>query len=163
MPQFWFEDALPQVFWLVIAFIVMYLAMSRLALPRVADVLEQRQDRIASDLDRAQALQEESGTVLNEYEAALAEARGQAQAILADHAATVAAEADKRGAEVAERLNQEANAAALRIAEAKEQTMTQVREVSAELARDAVLKLIGVSAAEEDMRRAVDDALREAR
>ncbi len=72
MPQFWLEDFLPQIFWLVVSFVILYLLMARIALPRIADVLEQRQNRIASDLDKAQELQADSEKTLADYEAQLA-------------------------------------------------------------------------------------------
>ncbi|MDP6688760.1 MAG: F0F1 ATP synthase subunit B', partial [Alphaproteobacteria bacterium] len=83
MPQFWMEDFAPQMVWLVISFIALYLLMARVALPRVANVLETRHGRIADDLDQAQQLKTQAETVIAEYEAALAEARSDAQATIA--------------------------------------------------------------------------------
>ncbi|SVD48223.1 uncharacterized protein METZ01_LOCUS401077, partial [marine metagenome] len=83
MPQFWMEDFAPQMVWLVISFIALYLLMARVALPRVAEVLETRHGRIANDLDQAAQLKSQAETVIVEYEEALAEARGKAQSTIA--------------------------------------------------------------------------------
>ena len=42
-----------QLFWLAIVFAAIYLLMSRIALPRVADILETRRLKIASDVESA--------------------------------------------------------------------------------------------------------------
>lgn len=159
MPQFWLEDFAPQLVWLAITFAVFYLLMSRVALPRVAEVLEDRQNRIAGDLDRAEQLKGEAGKVIADYEAALAVARGKAQATLAAAAAAATAELDKRGAEINDRLAGEAEAAAGRIAEAKQAAMTEVRGVAIELAQAVSDKLAGAGVVEADVARAVDTAM----
>ena len=158
MPQFWLEDFLPQIFWLVVSFVILYLLMARIALPRIADVLEQRQNRIASDLDKAQELQADSEKTLADYEAQLAQARAAAQSVLAEKAAGSAAEAERQGAKIAERLNQEANEAAARISASQAQALNEVRSVAAELAAEAATKLIGVAVSPEDAIGAVDRA-----
>lgn len=161
MPQFEPQFFLPQLFWLAVLFGILYLLMSRVALPRVAEVLETRQDRIAHDLDRAEDLKKQAEAVLKAYEAASAEARGKAQALLAESAAQAQAEAARRHDEVAARLARESEAAAERIARAKEDAMRQVREVAVELAAEAARKIAGVQVGADEARRAVEAALKE--
>ena len=160
MPQFWMEDFAPQMVWLVISFVALYLLMSRVALPRVADVLETRHDRIADDLDQAAQLKAQAETVISEYEAALAEARAQAQATIAQAGAEAAAAAEKRNAEVAEALAAEAAAAANRIDEAKRDALGALRDVASELAQAAAVRLIDAEVPKADVDAAVDEALR---
>jgi F-type H+-transporting ATPase subunit b len=159
MPQFWMEDFAPQIFWLVVSFVVFYFLMSRIALPRIADVLETRQDRIASDLDKAEEHRREAEATLAEYEAALGEARAGAQAVLAEAAAQSAAEAERRGTEVGGRLNREANEAAARIAAGRTQALVEARTVAAELAGAAIDRLIGLSVPADEVAGAVERAM----
>lgn len=161
MPQFWPEYFSPQLIWLAITFVVLYLLMSRVALPRVADVLETRQDRIANDLDQAQQLQQQAEKVMAQYEAALAEARAEAQGMLAEVAAEAKAQAEKRNAEVAERLQKEGNEAARRIDAAKAEALGELRGVASEIAQAAAERLTGAEVPAGDVSEAVDKAMRE--
>src|SRR5215216_3180231 len=80
-PPFQKETFASQLVWFAIFFIVLYLVMSKLALPRIGGILEQRRARIEEDLKGAQRLREDSDAELAAYEKALADARGRAQTI----------------------------------------------------------------------------------
>jgi F-type H+-transporting ATPase subunit b len=159
MPQFWIEDYVPQLFWLAVSFAVFYWLMAKVALPRVADVLAERRDRIAGDLDRAEGFRVEAEKTIAAYEAALAEARAAAQAILAEAAARNTAAAERRAAEVGERLAGEAGEAAGRIDAAKTEALVEVRGLAADLAATAVTRLIGQEVTAADAKAAVAEAL----
>src|SRR6476661_555058 len=66
---------------LVIAFVALYLIVSRIALPRVGGTIDARQNKIEGDLAEAQKLKDDSDAALKAYEADLAAARSRAQAI----------------------------------------------------------------------------------
>jgi hypothetical protein len=88
MPQFDPTTFAPQLVWLGITFLALYLLMSKLIIPRVSGILAQREDRIDGNLQRAEALKEEAAQVLAAYQKAIADARAQAQAALAKAAPT---------------------------------------------------------------------------
>src|SRR5258708_12464396 len=69
---------------LAIAFVALYLIVSRIALPRVGSLLDERQDVIEGDLAEAQKLKDESDAALKAYENELAAARARAHAISAE-------------------------------------------------------------------------------
>src|SRR5260370_20854965 len=69
---------------LAIAFVALYLIVSRIALPRVGSLLDERQGAIEGDLAEAQKLKEESDAALKAYQHELAAARAPPHAISAE-------------------------------------------------------------------------------
>src|ERR1044072_4696297 len=80
-PPFQKETFASQLVWLVITFVALYLLISRIAVPRIGGILEDRAKRIEEDFARAQRDKEESEAALAAYEKALADAGSRAQAI----------------------------------------------------------------------------------
>ena len=86
MPQLDTSTFLPQLFWLAICFIALYFIMWKLVMPRIASVLQDRQERIDDDLEKAEKLRNDAAAVLETYEKTVAEGRSRAQAILREAA-----------------------------------------------------------------------------
>ena len=160
MPQLEFGDYMPQLFWLGVTFIVLYLLMSRLALPRVASVLAQRDRQIEEDLMRAERLKGEADQVLQSYETALADARAEAQALHRQAAAEVSAVAAKREQAFAAELGQRTQEAEQRIDAAKRQALTQLPQIATEVAASAFQRLTGERPAPERVHAAVGAVLK---
>src|SRR5262245_61377274 len=95
-PPFESSTFATQIVWLAIAFGLLYLLMSRVALPRVATILETRRERIAGDLKAAQQLKADSDRAVEAYETSLAQARAKAQAIAAETRDAVNAETETK-------------------------------------------------------------------
>src|SRR5690606_29809321 len=124
--------------------IVFYLIVARIVLPRIGGVLEDRQSRIDRDLAKAAEFKAEADAVAAEYEAAMAEGRANAQAVLRKSAEAAAAVAAERHAALAERLARDIKAAEERIARARDDAVSNIHGVAAEIAQAAVERLIGV-------------------
>ena len=75
MPQLNIPDFAPQIVWLVFWFVILYVLMTTLALPKVKAAIEGRRDHISGDLGRAAALKEEAEATLAAYQKTLADAR----------------------------------------------------------------------------------------
>ncbi|MBM3573951.1 MAG: F0F1 ATP synthase subunit B', partial [Alphaproteobacteria bacterium] len=132
-----------QLVWLAITFVLLYLALAKVALPRIAEVLDSRQRRISTDLEKAARLKGEAAQVLAGYEKALAEARTRAQAQIKAATDEVAADAARREAATAQRLAEQTKAAEARIGAAKQAALGNLRVIAAEVAGTAVERLIG--------------------
>jgi F-type H+-transporting ATPase subunit b len=161
MPQLDPAGFASQIFWLAVFFGLLYALMKRVALPRVAEVLDQRAHRIQSDLDKAEQLKAEADEALATYQKTMAEARANAQAEVRAALAASAAESAKRESDLAAQLGQRTKAAEDGIAAAKNRALADVNRVAAEVAGSAVAKIAGLSAAPDQLQAAVGAALRE--
>lgn len=159
MPQLDFSAWPPQLIWLVITFLVLYLLMARMALPRIATVLEQRRDRIASDLDEAARLKSETEQAIESYEAALAEARQRAHQIASETREKLTAELDRERAEVDKKIAARTEDAEQRISAMKDKALGEIDKAAADTAEAIVQALIGARPARSRVQGAVKAAL----
>lgn len=146
LPQMDTSTYASQIFWLAITFTFLYLFLSRMVLPRIGQVIEERRDRIASDLDKASELQEKSEDALASYEAALAEARSKAMALAQDTRERLSADTDARKAEVEADLAKKLAEAEAKIAKTKDAALASIRDVANETTAVVVEHLLGEGA-----------------
>jgi len=159
-PPFQKDTFASQLVSLLIAFVALYLIVSRIALPRVGSLLDERQNAIEGDLAEAQKLKDESDAALKAYESELAAARARAQAISAETREKLgaASEIERKGLE--ERLSHKLAEAEKTIAATREAAMKNVRGIAAEAAAAIVQQLTGVPPDDKSVRSAVDASLK---
>lgn len=161
MPQLNAEHYASQIIWLAISFIVLYVLMWRVALPRISRVLEERQDRIEGNLERAEGIKREAEAAAEAYEKAAAEARAGAQVVIAEARDKLAADAAARHAKLAERLATQVAEAEQRVMEAKQQALGNLREMAVDVAQTAAMRLTGEKVDTRVVGRIVDKILKE--
>jgi F-type H+-transporting ATPase subunit b len=160
MPQLDIATYAPQLVWLVISFILFYVLMSRVGLPKVGAVIEQRRHRIEGDLEAAKRMKTEIEVVIQSYERALSEARTQAAAQInatKERLAQIAAERQHQAMAV---LNEQTKQAETRIQAAKAQAMSNVRAIAVTAAQSATARLIGDTLDEAAIGAAVDQVMK---
>ena len=143
MPQLNFADYPPQLIWLAVTFVALYLILSRLALPRVGAALAAREAKLTGDLERAEKLKAEAEATIAAYHKAIAEARAGSQAELKQAAAAMVAMASEREAAFAAEIGARTKAAENEIASAKTAALADLRVVAGETARSLVARLSG--------------------
>ncbi|MFI4947825.1 MAG: F0F1 ATP synthase subunit B' [Alphaproteobacteria bacterium] len=159
MPQLDPAGFVPQLFWLAVSFFVLYVLMKRLAVPRVGRAIEARRQQLDGDLGRASALRAEAEAALAAYEQTLSSARAEAQATLRETSGRMAAEAAERQRALALTLAQQIAEAERRIAEGKDEALSEVRGIALEVGRAVVEKLTGSAPDPARMAAAVEGAL----
>jgi F-type H+-transporting ATPase subunit b len=159
-PPFQKDTFASQLVSLVIAFVALYLIVSKIALPRVGAVIDQRQDTIDGDLAAAQKLKDESDNALKAYESELAGARSRAQAIGAEtrEKLNAASEAERKTLE--DRLSQKLAEAEKTIASTREAAMSNVRGIATDAAAAIVQRLTGATPDSASVGQAVDASLK---
>jgi F-type H+-transporting ATPase subunit b len=159
-PPFQKDTFASQLVSLVIAFVALYLIVSRIALPRVGSLLDERQNKIEGDLAQAQKLRDASDDALKAYESELAAARSRAQAISAEtrEKLNAASEAERKTLE--QRLSVKLADAEKSIATTRETAMSNVRGIAADAAAAIVQRLTGVLPDGTSVDRAVDASLK---
>src|ERR1700678_1615934 len=110
-PPFQAEHFPSQLIWLAVSFVLLYVLMAKVALPRIAAIFAERSKRIGDDLAAAQRFKEQSEAAAPAYQKALAEARNRAQAIAAETRERQAAEAETANKRLEEQLNEKIAAA----------------------------------------------------
>ena len=143
MPQFDTSTYLSQIFWLIITVGALYLLMARIALPRIAEVMKQRADRISDDLEKAEALKAEAEEAVKVYEKALDKARRDAADVLAKANQEVARSIAARQQTFTEALSQRVDAAEERIAAARQAASGEIYEIARAAAAEVAERLIG--------------------
>ncbi|TAK48491.1 MAG: F0F1 ATP synthase subunit B [Xanthobacteraceae bacterium] len=149
-----------QLFWLAIAFVALYVIVSRIALPRVGGLIEARRDTIAKDLGDAQRLKDAADQELATYESELAAARAKAQAIGAEMRDKLQAQSDAERKSLEDRLAGKLAEAEKTIAATRQAAMGNVRTIAADAAAAIVQRLTGVAAEGGAVQAAVDAAIK---
>lgn len=155
MPQLQIGDFAPQLIWLAITFVILYIAMSRVALPRIGQVLEERNSRIQNDLREARSAQEKAEKAAADYDSALAEARARASA-------SIRARRDRldRELEAEKALKERQIAERMALAEqdieaSRQKSLTNVSAIAADTVGDIVRQVAGLEVSSDDIAEAL--------
>jgi len=133
----------PQVVWLAITFIVLYVLMSKVALPRIGDVLEERQNKIDDNLSKAEELRLQAEAASAAYETSLSEARSKAQDAIRSVKDKASDEAAKRQADLNVKLQTQITKSEKAIAKARDEALSGIKDVATDVASSVVEKLVG--------------------
>jgi F-type H+-transporting ATPase subunit b len=159
-PPFQKDTFASQLIWFALAFVALYLLMSRIALPRIAAILESRRGRIDADLADAERLRGESAEASAAYEKALADARTRAQTLAAKAREKQAAEAEAARKELDAKLNARIAEATKGIREKQAAAMANVHAIGVEAATAILERLVGRAPGAAEVEAAVTDALK---
>jgi F-type H+-transporting ATPase subunit b len=159
-PPFDAHSFASQLTWLVIAFVLLYALMAKLALPRVGGIIESRQKRIEGDIAEAETLKGQSDEAAAAYEKALADARAGAQTIANETRDKQAAQAAASRKTLEDQLNVKLADAEKTIAATKQAAMGNVRGIAEDAARAIVERLTGSAPNEKTVAAAVADVLK---
>lgn len=143
MPQLCAEWIPNQVFWLVVTLVVMFLILSRIALPRIGAVLAERKGTITNDLAAAEELKQKAQAAEKAYNDALATARTEAAKIVAAAKADIQKDLDAATARADAEIGAKAAESEKKIAEIRAGALEAVDAVAKDTAEALVAHLGG--------------------
>ncbi len=159
-PPFQSQHFPSQLLWLTVSFVLLYVMMAKVALPRIGSIFAERSGRITDDLKTAQRFKEQSDVANTAYQKALADARSRAQSIAGAMREQQAAEAEATNKRLESQLHERLAAAEQSINATRTAAMGNVGAIAAEIAAAIVERLIGTAPAEREVAAALGDVLK---
>ena len=158
LPQLNPADFSPQLAWLAVTFVVLYLILSRVTLPRIGEVLEERRDRVQRDLDAAERFKTDTDAALAAYEKALSDARQKASSMAKEVRDRLASDTESERTRIESDLNAKLADAEQRITATKTKALSSVDEIAAETASAVVGKLLGEDVSPAEVKKVIQPA-----
>mgnify|MGYP001332645065 CR=1 FL=1 len=146
LPQFDPTSWPSQIFWLVLFFAILYVFFSRKALPAIGQTVQNRKDHIQKNLDEAAKLSAESARIKSLYEQSLKEASSRAALAVKDAGDAGKAKLAAGLADFRTRAEAEIAAAESRIEQSKDNVLSDINRIAAEIASEAAEKIAGIRA-----------------
>jgi F-type H+-transporting ATPase subunit b len=156
-PPFASEHFPSQLVWLAISFVLLYVLMSKIALPRIGAILAERNRLVSDDLAAAERLKEQSNAAHAAYENALDDARNRAQTIASSTREQHSREAEALHKRLEAQFHDRFAAAEQSIAKSRAVALGSVRTIAGETASVIVERLIGRQPHQEEIAAALGD------
>lgn len=145
----------PMLIWLSLSFGLLYLLMSKIALPRVENILHARAAKIAKDIGEANAFRARSEEESAAQDKTIAGAKAKALALAQETHARLTAETEANRLALEAELNARLAASEAQILEMKAKAMGNVEAIASEAAAAIVQRVTGKPAGQEAIARAI--------
>jgi len=140
-PEFWAA----QIFWLVLIFSILYIAISKIFLPKIINVIENRKLKIVSDIDEAQKLRDSAESKLKEYNQIIENSKKEAQKLMYDNKKQLDADLKQKKQKFSEEIEKELVNAEEEIKELKKTSLLSINKIATEITNDLLKKIMGTN------------------
>ena len=140
-PEFWAA----QIFWLVLIFSTLYIAISKIFLPKIINVIENRKLKIVSDIDEAQKLRDIAESKLKEYNQIIENSKKEAQKLMYDNKKQLDADLKQKKQKFSEEIEKELVNAEEEIKELKKTSLLSINKIATEITNDLLKKIMGTN------------------
>ena len=138
-PTYWAS----QGFWLILIFTLLYLALSKLFIPKIKNSIDDRENRIKDDLDEAQKLKEVAETKLKEYEISIENAKKDVQKILFESKNKLNSEIQNKKKTFEKEIETEIKNAEKEIESFKKESLESISKISEEITSKIIENISG--------------------
>ena len=152
MPQFNADTFPSQIFWLVLSFVLLYLLVSFLILPRVRDNLRLRKNKISNDLERAELIKLQIEKLVKEYDLKISKAKDRANETLKSAFEKSDQDMSLQIDNIKKKIVKKLSEAEMEALEYKKKISSETNETAAEIAAIVVKKILGQSLSLDEMK-----------
>ena len=138
-PTYWAS----QGFWLILIFTLLYLALTKLFIPKIKNSIDDRENRIKDDLDEAQKLKEVAEAKLKEYEISIENAKKDVQKILFESKNKLNSEIQNKKKTFEKEIETEIENAEKEIESFKKESLESISKISEEITSKIIENISG--------------------
>ena len=152
-PEFWAA----QIFWLILVFSFLYLAIWKIFLPKITYSIENRKSRVVNDLDEAQKLKERAEKKLNEYNQIITASKKEAKKIIEDSRKKLDQDIENKKQKFSNEIEKELLKAENEIMALKEASISSINNIASETSAEIIKKIINVDVNKSNVAAIVSD------
>ncbi len=152
-PEFWIS----QIFWLTITFGVLYLALSKLILPKISANLELRKSQIQENIGAADKQRKDSESKLKEYDDIVSKSKLAAQKIFKDAREKALKDINSKKETLDKQIDEEIKKAEVEIDVLKKKAPEKINKISIDTSSELLKKLIGAEVNNSSITAIVDE------
>jgi len=152
-PKYWASQA----FWLILVFTVLYFSISKFYLPKIKNNLDDRENRIKDDIEDANKSKELSEVKLKEYEKILEDAKKEVIKIQIESKAELDKDIQEKKEKIEKEIEKELIQAQKEIAELKKNSISDIHNISKEIAANIIENIFGDKLNESSIKAAVEE------
>ena len=157
MPQLDPTYLASQAFWLILIFTILYISISKFYLPKIKNNLDNRENKIKEDLDAANRFKDLSELKLKEYEKILENSKKEVIKIHFDSKNKLDKDIQTKKDLMDKEIEAEIIKAQKDIVELKKNSITDIQNISKDLASNIIESISGDKLNESSIKAAVED------
>ena len=152
-PTYWASQA----FWLVLVFLILYIATSKVYLPKIKKNLDDRDNKIKEDLDNANRFKDESEKKLKEYETIILNAKKEVAKIHLESKNILDKDIQSKKTKMEKEIELEISKTQKEIIELKKKSINAIQNISTEIASNIIENISGDKLNESSIKATVED------
>ena len=138
-PTYWASQA----FWLILIFTLLYVALSKMFIPKIKESIDDRENKIKDDLDEAQKLKSVAEERLKEYEITIENAKKEVQKISFESKNKLSSEIQSKKKEIEREIEVEVKNAEHEIENLKKESLKSISTISEEMTSKVIEMMSG--------------------
>jgi len=152
-PTYWASQA----FWLILVFTILYISIAKFYLPKIKSNLDNRENKIKENLDAANKFKDLSELKFKEYEKILEDSKKEVLKIHLDSKNKLDKDIQEKKEVMEKEIENEINKAQKEIVELKQNSISDIQNISRDIASNIIENISGDKLNESSIKAAVED------